>query len=134
VFFQDPDDPAEWHALRWNGLPPEGEIPAFSGKTAGELLDQARAAGLSPQSDDDLLPVLLKLLGGVAPVSRWPSRLGKKEKKTRARETDLADIRKAARHPRGSRQGDAGKPPPPLHGHRKLGGIRPHRRADRPRP
>ena len=39
-------------ALRWNGLPPEGEIPAFSDKTADELLRQARAAGLSPQSDD----------------------------------------------------------------------------------
>ena len=35
VFFQDPADPAEWHVLRWNGLPPEGEIPVFSDKTAG---------------------------------------------------------------------------------------------------
>ena len=61
--------PGEWHALRWNGLPPEGEIPAFSDKTADDLLRQARAAGLSPKSDDELLPVLLKLLGGVAPVS-----------------------------------------------------------------
>ena len=91
VFFQDPADPGKWHALRWNGLPPEGEIPAFSDKTADELLREARAAGLSPQSDDDLLPVLLRLLGGVAPVSQWPSRMGKKEKKGRARETAQGD-------------------------------------------
>ena len=44
VFFQDPADPAKWHALRWNGLPPEGEIPAFSDKTAEELLREARAS------------------------------------------------------------------------------------------
>jgi hypothetical protein len=87
VFFQDPADPGKWHALRWNGLPPEGEIPAFSDKTAAELLREARAGGLSPRSDADLLPVLLKLLGGVAPVSQWPSRMSKKEKKGRARET-----------------------------------------------
>ena len=49
-----------------------------------------RCAGLSPQSDDDLLPVLLRLLGGAAPVSRWPSQAGKKERKARARETAQA--------------------------------------------
>ncbi len=87
VFFQDPADPGKWHALRWNGLPPEGEIPAFSDKTAEKLLREARAAGLSPKSDADLLPVLLRLLGGAAPVSQWPSQMGKKEKKGRARET-----------------------------------------------
>lgn len=91
VFFQDPEDPAQWHALRWNGLPPEDTIPAFSDKTAEELLRQARAAGLSPKSDDDLLPVLLELLGGVAPVTRWPSQMGKKEKKDRARQTAQGD-------------------------------------------
>jgi hypothetical protein len=100
VFFQDPADPAKWHALRWNGLPPEGEIPAFSDRTAEELLDEARAAGLSPQSDDDLLPVLLKLLGGVAPVSQWPSQMGKKEKKARARETAQGDQAARDRHGR----------------------------------
>ena len=99
VFFQDPGDQATWHVLRWNGLPPEGEVPAFSDKTAEELLAEARAAGLSPQSDDDLLPVLLKLLGGAAPVSGWPSQMGKKEKKTRARETAQGD--QAARDRRG---------------------------------
>jgi len=54
VFFQDPADLAEWYVLRWNGLPPEGEIPAFSDRTAEELLDEARASGLSPLSDADL--------------------------------------------------------------------------------
>ena len=81
VFFQDPADPAEWHVLRWNGLPPEGEVPAFSDKTAEELLGEARARGLSPRSDAELLPVLLELLGGLVPVARWPTQLDKKEKK-----------------------------------------------------
>jgi hypothetical protein len=98
VFFQDPADPGKWHALRWNGLPPEGEIPAFSDKTAEELLREARAAGLSPKSDDDLLPVLLRLLGGAAPVSQWPTQMGKKEKKGRARETVQGDQAARDRH------------------------------------
>jgi hypothetical protein len=50
------------------------------------LLREARASGLSPKSDADLPPVLLKLIGGVAPAARWPAHLGKKEKKDRARE------------------------------------------------
>ena len=98
VFFQDPADPSRWHVLRWNGLPPEGEIPAFSDKTADELLREARAAGLSPHSDDDLLPVLLRLLGGVAPVSQWPSQMGKKEKKGRARQAAQGDQAARDRH------------------------------------
>jgi len=91
VFFQDPDDPAEWHVLRWNGLPPEGEVPAFSDRTAEELLGEARARGLSPRSDADLLPVLLELLGGVAPVAQWPGQTDKKQKKDRAREAAQGD-------------------------------------------
>ena len=102
VFFQDPADPEEWHVLRWNGLPPEGEIPAFSDKTAEELLREARASGLSPQSDADLLPVLLKLLGGAAPVSTWPSRMGKKEKKDRARQSAQGDQAASDRNGRGT--------------------------------
>ena len=98
VFFQDPADPADWHVLRWNGLPPEGEVPAFSDKTAEELLREARASGLSPQSDADLLPVLLKLLGGLVPSGQWTSQLGKKEKKGRARETAQGDQAASDRH------------------------------------
>jgi hypothetical protein len=114
VFFQDPADPATWHALRWNGLPPEGEIPAFSDKTAEDLLHEARAAGLSPQSDDDLLPVLLKLLGGVAPVSQWPSRMGKKEKKARARNTAQGDQAARDRQGRGPAETGGGATVVPL--------------------
>ena len=135
VFFQDPADPGKWHALRWNGLPPEGEIPAFSDKTADELLREARAAGLSPKSDDDLLPVLLRLLGGVAPVSQWPSQMGKKEKKGRARETAQGDQAARDRHGRGPagrrrRRGDSGSPP--LAGAGVPGPRRDRRRAPAP--
>ena len=91
VFFQDTEDPPQWHVLRWNGLPPEGEVPAFSDKTAEELLGAARQRGLSPQSDDDLLPVLLGLLGGLVPVGQWPTQLDKKEKKSRARQAAQGD-------------------------------------------
>jgi len=44
--------------------------------------------------------VLLKLLGGVAPVSQWPSQMGKKEKKARARETAQGDQAARDRHGR----------------------------------
>jgi hypothetical protein len=98
VFFQDPADSSEWRVLRWNGLPPEGEVPAFSDKTAGELLREARAAGLSPKSDGDLLPVLLKLLGGVAPSSQWGSQLSKKEKQGHARQAAQGSQAAADRH------------------------------------
>ncbi|SEH02384.1 hypothetical protein SAMN05444920_12642 [Nonomuraea solani] len=91
AFFQDPADPSVWHALRWNGLPPEDEVPAFSDKTAEELLREARACGLSPHSDEELLPVLLRLLGGLVPVEQWPTQLGKKGKKERAREVAQGD-------------------------------------------
>ncbi len=91
VFLQGTGDPPQWHVLRWNGLPPEGEVPAFSDKTAEELLAAARRHGLSPQSDDDLLPVLLQMLGGVAPVSQWATQMGKKEKKSRARRAAQGD-------------------------------------------
>jgi transposase InsO family protein len=98
VFFQDPAGPSEWHVLRWNGLPPEGEVPAFSDKTAEELLGEARARGLSPRSDAELLPVLLELLGGLVPVARWPTQMDKKEKKGRAREAAQGKQAASDRH------------------------------------
>jgi hypothetical protein len=98
VFFQDPADPAQWHVLQWNGLPPEDEIPAFSDRTAEELLGEARARGLSPRSDADLLPVLLELLGGLLPVAQWPTQMDKKEKKDRAREAAQGDQTATDRH------------------------------------
>jgi len=98
VFLQDRADPSRWHVLRWNGLPPEGEVPAFSDKTAEELLAAARGHGLSPRSDDDLLPVLLQMLGGVAPVSQWATQMGNKEKRARARQAAQGDQAAADRN------------------------------------
>jgi hypothetical protein len=90
VFFQDPEPPHAWHELRWNGLPPAGEVPAFSDKTAEELLCEARARGLSPHSDAELLPVLLELLGGLAPVSQWPGQATKKQRAGQSRQVAQA--------------------------------------------
>jgi hypothetical protein len=90
VFFQDPKTPQTWHELRWNGLPPAGEVPAFSDKTADELLQEARGRGLSPHSDADLLPVLLELLGGLAPVSQWPGQMPRKQRTGHARQAAQA--------------------------------------------
>jgi hypothetical protein len=98
VFLQDPGDPSRWHVLRWNGLPPEGEVPAFTDKTAEELLAAAREHGLSPQSDDDLLPVLLQMLGGAAPAGQWVTQMDKKEKKSRARQAAQGDQATADRN------------------------------------
>ncbi|GAA2097617.1 hypothetical protein GCM10009759_27870 [Kitasatospora saccharophila] len=97
VFFQDPDDHQVWHTLRWTGLPPEGEVPAFSDKTAADLLAEARRAGLAPRSDAELLPVLLKLLGSVTPVASWPSQAGKKQRAARSREHTRAQAAAADR-------------------------------------
>jgi hypothetical protein len=111
VFLQDRADPSRWLVLRWNGLPPEGEVPAFSDRTAEELLAAARRHGLSPRSDDELLPVLLQMLGGVAPVSQWATQMGKKERKSRARQAVQGDQAAADRDgpaatPGGRRAGD----------------------------
>jgi hypothetical protein len=103
VYLLDPADGESWHPLRWNGLPPEGEIPPFGDKTAEELLHRAREAGISPQSDEQLLPLLLELLGELAPVERWPGRsdANKRQRTRRAREIteaqDAARDRDAAR-------------------------------------
>ena len=135
VFFQDPADPSAWHVLRWNGLPPEGEIPAFSDKTAEELLREARASRLSPQSDADLLPVLLKMLGRLVPAAQWPTQLGKKEKKDRAREAAQGDQAASDRHGRRARRSRPGRrqrgdgSPLALAGACGSGQRRPRRRA-----
>ncbi|MGH3757693.1 hypothetical protein [Actinophytocola sp.] len=55
VYFQDPNTHA-WHTLRWRGLPPEDDVPAFSDSRARELLATARTAGLKPRTDAELLP------------------------------------------------------------------------------
>ncbi|MEV0372172.1 transposase [Streptomyces sp. NPDC050636] len=86
VFFQDPDVDDAWHVLRWTGLPPEGEIPAFSDKSAAELLGTVRQRKLAPRTDADLLPLLLEILGSVTPVEQWPTQQEPKPKKATKRE------------------------------------------------
>lgn len=81
VFLQDPDDHESWHVLRWTGLPPEGEVPAFSDKTAAEVLATARQRRLAPRSDADLLSLLLEILGEAAPVDQWPTQRDEKQEK-----------------------------------------------------
>ncbi|MFD5741271.1 transposase [Streptomyces massasporeus] len=89
VYFQDPDTD-EWHALRWTGLPPEGEIPAFGDARVEELLTRVREAGLKPRSDSELVPILLEMLGAVDPVEKWPSQLAKSQRVQHAREITQA--------------------------------------------
>ncbi len=99
VFFQDPDDPDCWHVLRWNGLPPAGEVPAFSDTTVEALLREARQRGISPHSDTDLLPVLLELIGGVTPVTSWPTQMSKAEHTARARQSAQGKAAQVDRSP-----------------------------------
>jgi len=93
VFFQDPRTHA-WHTLRWTGLPPEGEVPSFNGARVRELLTAAKQAGLKPQSDRELLPLLLDLIAAHTPVDQWPSRMTKAQRTERSRE--IAQGRAAA--------------------------------------
>ncbi|MFD4242970.1 transposase [Streptomyces sp. NPDC058525] len=83
VFFQDADDHGHWHVLRWTGLPPEGEIPAFSDRSVEDLLGEVRRRRLAPRSDAELLPVLLDILGEAIPVGQWPTQKAKQESKRR---------------------------------------------------
>jgi hypothetical protein len=85
VFFQDPHT-HDWHELRWSGLPADGEIPAFSDARVQDLLREAKALGLQPKSDAELLPLLLKLVGGHIPVDQWPTQMTRQQKKDQARE------------------------------------------------
>jgi hypothetical protein len=89
VFFCDPVT-RDWHTLRWTGLPPEGEMPSFSDIRADDLLRTARAAGLQPRSDADLLPLLLDLVGGLIPVDDWPTQMSKQQRTAHARESAQA--------------------------------------------
>ncbi|WP_432068899.1 transposase [Streptomyces sp. C10-9-1] len=101
VFFQDPVDHDTWHVLRWTGLPPEGEVPAFSDKSASELLALAREHGLKPRSDAELLPSLLEILGWAAPVDAWRTqkarKTGRKDRISRSREASRAQTAQADR-------------------------------------
>ncbi len=90
TFFCDPVTHG-WHALRWTGLPPEGEVPSFSDIRADDLLRAARAAGLVPRSDAELLPLLLDLIGGLIPVDAWPTQMSRQQRTAHARESAQAD-------------------------------------------
>ncbi|HZO68818.1 MAG TPA: hypothetical protein VFB74_27815 [Kribbellaceae bacterium] len=98
VYFQDPAT-GDWHTLRWTGLPADGEVPSFGDARVRELLAQARAAGLQPRTDTELLPALLDLLGGVTPVEAWPTQTGKQQRTGHARGTVQAAAATADRPP-----------------------------------
>jgi hypothetical protein len=89
TFFCDPVT-HDWHTLRWTGLPPEGEVPSFSDIRADDLLRAARAAGLAPRSDAELLPLLLDLVGGLIPVDAWPTQMSRQQRTAHARESAQA--------------------------------------------
>ncbi|MFE2476715.1 transposase, partial [Streptomyces sp. NPDC059389] len=96
VFFQDPIS-YDWHVLPWTGLPPDGQAPAFGDARVRELLKKADACGLRPQSDADLLPVLLELIGSRIPVSQWSTRKPKVQRTERSREALQAAAAQADR-------------------------------------
>ncbi|MEW2626275.1 transposase [Streptomyces sp. NPDC048106] len=101
VFLQDDADHETWHTLRWRGLPPDGEIPAFSDKTAGALLAHVKANNIRIHSESELLEHLLGILGSVTPVDQWPSqakkKAGKKRRVAQAREITRAQAAAADR-------------------------------------
>jgi transposase InsO family protein len=110
VFFADPGS-GQFHTLRWNGLgPDDGDVPAFSDARVHEVLAQARAAGLGPRTDAELLPVLLELLAKAGQqASAWPTRPRGARRSARAAE---ARERAAARAAAGDRAGAAPIPVP----------------------
>jgi hypothetical protein len=95
TYFQDPKTGA-WHTLRWTGLPPDDQVPAFSDARVQGLLAEARRRGLAPRSDAELLPVLLELFAGHVPVDRWPTQQRSKRRRT-ARAREAAQTTAAAR-------------------------------------
>lgn len=97
VFLRDPLDGEVWHELRWNGLGPDGQCPAFGDKRAEDLLAEARNRGIAPEDDERLLPVLLEILGDLAPVERWPAASPRKKRVSRAREITQANAAAADR-------------------------------------
>lgn len=99
AFFQDPVDHDHWHPLRWTGLPPGGEVPAFSDRTAEDLLSEVRRRRLAPKSDAELLPVLLDLLGSAIPVDQWPTQMTKRERVERSRRSTQAQAAERDRSP-----------------------------------
>lgn len=117
AFFQDPDDHG-WHRLAWVGMPPDGQLPAFGDVCRDQLLRTVRQAGLKPRSDADLLPVLLDLLAGVAPVGGWATAGSEPTRRRQAREATQAAAAQADR-------------PQPVPADRAPAPVVPLRRAER---
>ncbi|WP_420312218.1 transposase [Streptomyces sp. YS-B37] len=110
VYFEDPST-GSWHALRWNGLPPDDAVPAFSDARVREILRESVGRGLKPQDDRELLPVLLGLVAARTPVGAWPTQMTKAQISERARE--LVRARSAAQdRPRNPDSGNRALPPP----------------------
>lgn len=99
VFFQDPGNPDRWHALRWVGLPAQGEAPAFGDVRRDELLRKVKQAKLTPRSDKELLPQMLDLLGGHVSVDQWPTQMSSKDRRQHAREVMQAQAAAGDRPP-----------------------------------
>ncbi|MFC9915723.1 transposase [Streptomyces sp. NPDC127197] len=142
VFFQDPLS-HDWHPLPWTGLPPGGQAPAFGDARVRELLQQAEASGLRPRTDDELLPVLMELLGSRIPVSQWKTQMPKSARTEHAREVTQASAAQADRPHSTARPSPAGAVVTPLRWPERareadasIAGARRHRReqAVRARP
>ncbi|MGW5690931.1 hypothetical protein ACWEWX_08220 [Streptomyces asiaticus] len=78
VFFEDPAD-GSWHALRWTGLPPGDDVPAFSDSRVREVLREAARTGLKPMDDREQLPVLLDLVAARTLVAAWPTQMSRQQ-------------------------------------------------------
>lgn len=111
VFLQDPDDHDTWHTLHWTGLPPEGEVPAFSDTSVTDLLEHVRRHGLAPRSEEELLPVLVDLLTATAPVNQWPTQKTRKGKTPGGKRGRSARAREDSRGRTAAADRAAGGPP-----------------------
>lgn len=114
VYFQDPTNAEVWHTLRWVGLPPEGEVPCFGDARVAEMLAAAKESGLAPKSDEDLLPLLLELLGAHTPAQQWPTQIRKQQRAGHAREVARAEAAITDRGATGPGEDDPGDAVVPL--------------------
>jgi len=86
VYVQHPVD-GSWNELRWTGLPPEDEFPAFSDHTAKAVLATAAEEGIRPRTDEELLPLF---------YARWrDADATKRSRGQRAREVAQAEAAQA---------------------------------------
>ena len=113
VYFADPGT-GRWHTLRWTGLPPDGQLPAFGDARVQDLLRETAQCGLKPRDDAELLPTLLRLLSARTPVDAWPTQLPKQRRTDQAREaarTQDADRDRPAERPATAASADPSPPP-----------------------